>query len=238
MIRAGRRPSVALCVAALCVVLFVPSGHAQPADPSSDSDAARLVGAPWEFTNADRQKVCEVNFKTDRVARGFKVEFDAACGELFPIVKDIAAWRFADNDLLRLVDRNGKTLIEFGEVETGVFEAPTPGVGLLFLQAPGSADPPVRPAEDMFGEWTMTRGDQPVCTLTLDSSGSGGKYPVRLRPNCDPEIVQQGFTAWTMEEGELLMMPSRGTAWRFEEVDAANFRRVPEGANPIALTRQ
>jgi hypothetical protein len=226
-------------LAAVIFVLAFAPGTTFAQAPVGD-DAGRLVGAPWEFSNADRDKVCEVNFKTDRVAQGFKLEFDANCAVLFPLVKDIVAWKFAENDLLRLVDRSGKTLIEFGEVETGVFEAPTPGVGLLFLQAPGSSSPPPppRPADDMFGEWTMTRGGQNVCGLTLDSNGANGRYPVRLRPGCDPTIVQQGFTTWTMEQGELLITPARGAPWRFEEVDAANFKRVPEGANPIAITRQ
>jgi hypothetical protein len=215
-----------------------PSPDTPPAAATGDVDSGRLIGAPWEFTNADRDKVCQLNFKSDKTAQGFKLEFDPNCAALFPIVKDIVAWKFAQNDLLRLVDRSGKTLIEFGEVESGIFEAPTPGVGLLFLQVPGSSAPPPRPADDMFGEWTMTRAGKTVCSLTLDSNGSNGRYPVRLRPGCDPTIVQQNFLWWMMEQGELLMTPSRGAPWRFEEVDAANFKRVPEGANPIALTRQ
>ena len=233
----GCRHGRSVCGAALLVGALVAAASAQNPESLSGSDAARLVGAPWEFSNADRDRVCDVVFKSERAGPGFKVEFDSACGDLFPIVKDIAAWRFADNDLLRLIDRNGKTLIEFGEVETGVFEAPTPGVGLLFLQAPGTAGPPPRSADDMFGDWVVTRAGVPVCTLTLDSNAADGRYPVRLRPGCDPAIAQQGFTSWTMEQGELLLAPARGAPWRFEEVDAANFKRVPEGANPIALQR-
>ncbi|MGN6461432.1 MAG: AprI/Inh family metalloprotease inhibitor [Pseudolabrys sp.] len=222
-------------VSAVVAMLSLASdAFAQAAPP--DSDAARLVGAPWEMANADRDKVCDVTFKTDRATQGSKVEFDPNCGNLFPLVKDIVGWKFADNDLLRLVDANGKTLIEFGEVETGVFEAPTPGVGLLFLQAPGGAVSASRPADDMFGEWVFTRAGKPICNVTLDSNGSGGQYPVKLRPNCDPAIVQQGFTTWAMDQGELLMTPSRGAPWRFEEVDAANFRRIPAGGE-IMLSR-
>lgn len=222
-------------VSAAVAMLSLASGAFAQAAPS-DSDAARLVGAPWEMANADRDKVCDVTFKTDRAAQGSKVEFDPNCGNLFPLVKDIVGWKFAENDLLRLVDANGKTLIEFGEVETGVFEAPTPGVGLLFLQAPGGAVSASRPADDMFGEWVFTRAGKPICNVTLDSNGSGGQYPVKLRPNCDPAIAQQGFTTWTMDQGELLLTPSRGAPWRFEEMDAANFRRIPAG-NEIMLSR-
>lgn len=228
------RTIVFAAVLAACVS---PAASAQNAPQVSDVDAARLVGAPWEFSNADRDKVCGVVFRTDRVPNGFKVDFEKACEDLFPIVRDIEAWRFAESDLLRLLDRNGKTLIEFGEVETGVFEAPTPGVGLLFLQAPGSDGPPLRSADDMFGDWVMTRAGKPVCSLTLSSSGAGDGYLVMLRPDCDDAIVRQGFASWKIDQGELLMSPARGAPWQFEEVDAANFRRVPDTTD-ITLTRQ
>ena len=219
------------------VALAVACGAAaQSALPAPGSDAERLAAAPWELSSADRERICAVRFLTAPAASGFKVEFDAACASLFPVVKDVAAWLFADNDLLRLVDARGKTLIAFGEVETGVFEAPTPGVGLLFLQAPGSAQQASRPADDMFGEWTMTRAGAPICKLTLDSNGADGKYPVLLRPNCDASIVRQRFTHWSMQEGELLLAPAAGALWRFEEVDAATFRRLP-ATDDIALTR-
>jgi hypothetical protein len=39
-----------------------------------------------------------------------------------------------------------------------------------------------------------------------------------------------------MDQGELLLTPSRGAPWRFEEVDAANFRRIPAGGE-IMLSR-
>ena len=219
-----------------CCVAWTCGAAAQAEEPAAGSDAARLAATPWELSSADRERVCTVNFRTARAAHGFAVEFEAACATLFPVVKDVTAWLFADNDLLRLVDARGKTLIEFGEVETGVFEAPTPGVGLLFLQAPGSANQASRPADDMFGDWTMARAGTPICTLTLDSNGSDGKYPLLLRPNCDASIVRQRFTTWSMQEGELLLMPSGGAPWRFEEIDAATFRRVP-ATTDITLAR-
>jgi hypothetical protein len=218
------------CFALVC------GAAAQTLQPAPGSDAARLAAAPWELSSADRERVCSVNFLTVRAAQGYAVEFDAACGGKFPVVKDVAGWLFADNDLLRLVDARGKILIEFGEVETGVFEAPTPGVGLLFLQAPGTAHQTVRAADDMFGEWTMTRAGTAICMLTLDSNGRDGKYPLLLRPGCDASIVRQRFTTWSMEEGELLLMSAADSLWRFEEVDAATFRRVPETTD-ITLTR-
>ena len=54
-------------------------------------------------------------------------------------MNDIAGWTYPNNDLLKLLDAQGRPLVEFSEVEDGIFEAPTPGVGVLFLQAPAAA---------------------------------------------------------------------------------------------------
>ena len=72
---------------------------------------------------------------------GFKVEFDANCGNLFPLVLRVAGWKFPEGDNLFLVDAEGKTLVEFSEVESGIYEAPTPGVGVL---VPAERPPAVR----------------------------------------------------------------------------------------------
>ncbi len=92
-----------------------------------------MIGS-WEFSNADRDKICTATFSSDLTPVGFKVEFDANCGSLFPLVNNIVGWKFPDNDLLYLLDAGGKALVEFSEVEDGIYEAPTPGVGVLFLQ--------------------------------------------------------------------------------------------------------
>jgi hypothetical protein len=89
---------------------------------------------PWEFSNAERNKICTATFKNARAPVGLRVEFDPNCASLFPLVSAVAGWVFPDGDLLRLVDASGATLAEFSEVEDGIFEAPTPGVGVLFLQ--------------------------------------------------------------------------------------------------------
>ena len=102
--------------------------------------AKGLIGT-WEFSNADRDKICTATFKSDPTPVGFKVEFDKNCASLFPLVADVAGWVFPDNDLLRLLDAQRKTLIEFSEVEDSIYEAPTPGLGVLFLQKRGRRRP-------------------------------------------------------------------------------------------------
>ena len=80
---------------------------------------------------------------------GKRVEFDPGCAKQFPFIPEIAGWRLDDNDFLRLLDAQGNSVLEFSEVESGIFEAPKPGEGILFIQNPdrprsGAARPPSR----------------------------------------------------------------------------------------------
>ena len=73
-------------------------------------------------------------------AVGYALTFDANCPTLFPLVRQHCGLEIsAENDLLYLVDAQGRALVEFSEVEDGIFEAPTPGTGVLFLQNPANA---------------------------------------------------------------------------------------------------
>jgi hypothetical protein len=197
--------------------------------PATLGDSAKAMVGAWEFSNADRDKVCTVTFKSDRTTVGFTVEFDKNCTNLFPLVADIAGWNFPENDLLRLLDAQGKSLLEFSEVEDGIYEAPTPGVGVLFLQNAATAAPPPKPPEQVAGDWAIVRGGKPLCQLIL---------AMKIKPGCDPAIARLNFTQWKIDRDELMLAPARGNAWRFEEADANSWRRVPEAANPYSLVRQ
>lgn len=226
----------AVTVRFVLIAVLLGGGVANAQAPAGD--ATKMLGAPWEFSNADREKTCTLTFKPERSAAGYRLEFDKNCVNLFPLVKDIEAWKFADNDLLRLTDARGKSLIEFSEVESGIFEAPTPGVGLLFLQAAGTAGPPPRPAEQMVGNWSVMRGGKSLCTLGLESTAVRDSFVLSVKPNCDQAIARQGFASWRVDGTELLLAPARGNPWRFEEADAVNWKRVPEGPDPVTLVKQ
>ena len=198
--------------------------------------AIGLLGS-WEFSNADRDKVCTATFKTDPTPVGFKVEFDGNCGNLFPLVLRVAGWKFPDNDNLFLLDSDGRALVEFSEVETGMYEAPTPGVGVLFLQA-AAAGPAPKPPEQVAGTWAITRGGKTVCTLALASTVLRDGFTLTTQPGCDAEFARLNVTQWRLDRGELLLVPARGNPWRFEEADGGNWRRVPESAVETLLVRQ
>jgi hypothetical protein len=128
---------VAGVIAFLAVVTSALAQKSVPPAPLGES-AQDLLGG-WELSNAERSKICAATFKNTRVAVGYRVEFDKNCPTQFPVIASVAGWVFPEGDLLRLVDAEGRTLAEFSEVEDGIYEAPTPGVGVMFLQNPAAA---------------------------------------------------------------------------------------------------
>jgi Protease inhibitor Inh len=225
---------VAIVLAAACV-----AGAAVAQAPGQIGESAQRMIGSWEFSNADRDRTCTATFKSDRGPAGLKVEFDANCVNLFPLVRDVAAWKFPDNDLLYLLDAKGKSLVEFSEVEDGIFEAPTPGVGVLFLQNAAAAGAPPKPAEQVAGDWAIVRkGGSPVCVLTLGMTKASDGFGIAVKPGCDAAIARLNFTQWRVDSDQLMLVPSRGNPWRFEEIDTTTWRRIPETADQITLVRQ
>ena len=228
----GRRR---LILIGLAVMVAAPASAQTPA---TLGDSAKAMIGTWEFSNADHDKICTITLKPDPVPVGFKAEFDKNCGTLFPLVNDIAGWNFPENDLLRLLDAQGKSLVEFSEVEDGIYEAPTPGIGVLFLQNAAAAAPPQKPPEQVAGDWAIVRGGKPLCQLTLATAPTEDGMAVKIKPGCDPAIARLNFAQWKIDRDELMLAPARGNPWRFEEADANSWRRVPEAANPYSLVRQ
>jgi hypothetical protein len=225
---------VRIVVIAFMVLLSGPA----LAQKATLNDSAKAMIGGWEFSNADRDKTCTVTFKGDRVAVGLKLEFDANCGNLFPLVRNIVGWKYPDDDLLYLLDAQGKALIEFSEVEDGIFEAPTPGLGVLFLQSPAAAgQAPTKKPADVTGDWIVKRGDGiAICALTLAPTPLRDGYALTVKPGCDSTIAKLNFRQWRLDRGELDLMPADGEPWRFEEVDGV-WRHLSETAARITLER-
>ena len=203
-----------------------------------DSAKGLIATEKWEFSNADRDKVCTVVFKGDPNTVGFKLEFDANCVNLFPLIRDVAGWKYPEDDLLYLLDAQGKALFEFSEVEDGMFEAPTPGLGVLFLQNPTAAAPAaVKKASDVAGDWVVKRGNGvAVCTLTLAATPQDDGFALTTKPGCNPAIANLKFGQWRLVENLLVLVPATGDPWRFEDVDGS-WRRLSESTDLITLER-
>jgi hypothetical protein len=220
---------------ALLLALGAAPAHAQQATAEL---IATMTGGAWEISNAERDKSCTALFRADASAGGHKVEFDRACANVFPMTRDVVAWGRAPNDGVTLLGRGGAILLEFTEVEAGLFEGERPGEGLYFMQNV-AAGPAWRTAEQMTGDWVLMRGPgRPVCALTLSNTAAAQNgFAVRVKPGCDQAITRFAPATWRMDRGELVLA-GRGAAWRFEESDPVTWRRVPATADGLSLVRQ
>jgi protease inhibitor Inh len=145
----------------------------------------------------------------------------------------LGTWEFSS------ADARGKSLAEFSEVETGMFEAPTPGYGVLFLQNAADVGSQPVPIEQVVGEWVLMRGNgKPLCSITLSTAPAEEGFALTVKPGCDPTIARLNFKRWQIDRDELMLSPARGNAWRFEQNDANSWQRVPESANSYTLVRQ
>jgi hypothetical protein len=203
------------------------------------NDQAKTMLGTWEFSNADRDKTCSVTFKADRATSGYRLEYDPKCAEDFPLLRDVAGWTYSDNDLLHFVDPRGKSLVEFSEVESGMYEAPTPGFGVLFLQNSAETAAQPVPLDQVTGDWALMRGaGKPLCTITLLTDPVNEGFAVTTKPDCDPSIARLKFVRWRLDRDELVITPASSNVWRFEQQDANTWERVPESSNPYRLVRQ
>lgn len=227
------RAALALLVAAALVLGAAPALAQAPGDPN-----ATLTDGAWEISNAERDKSCTAVFRNDTTPGGRKVEFGPACAGAFPVTRDVTAWTRGPNDAVQLVDRGGRILLEFTEVEGGLYEGERPGEGLYFMQSV-AAGATWRTAEQMTGDWAVVRGaGRPVCVLTLSNNPAPAEtFAVRVKPGCDATVTRFAPVTWKMDRGELVLN-GRGQPWRFEEGDAVTWRRIPAAADGFVLVRQ
>jgi hypothetical protein len=218
----------------------VPGQGVQPQNPPPQnglSDAINAMIGAWEFSNADHDRVCHFNFRSDPVTGGFKLDIDKNCPNLFPSTKDMVAWSLDHYGDLRLLDAQGKEVVELTEVEGGMYDGFTPEEGRYILQA--AAAVPTLSADDMVGDWAVARGaGKPICVLTLANSPAGDALALTVKPGCDPFVMRFAPSAWRIDQGALVLLSARGQNWQFEENDAKTWQRVPETADPILLMRQ
>jgi hypothetical protein len=244
------RRTAAPFVALLWIALLGGSASAQlvtePVAPPEQTQSAaprdyvKSVLGAWEFSNSARDKLCGITLRGEAGSNGQRLDIGKDCGAVFPFIKDVVAWKFAENDFLRLFDAKGEVIIEFSEVEMGLFESLKAGEGVMFLQSAASAGPPPRTTDQMTGEWAIVRGaGRPVCGLTLTNRASGPDgFALRLKPGCDTAVTRFNPTVWQMDRSELVLMSARGETWRFEETDPKTWQRIPERAEPILMVRQ
>jgi Protease inhibitor Inh len=194
----------------------------------------------WELSTTERSKTCVVTLKSDSSPQGLKLELEPGCAAALPFTKDIASWNIKGLDIVRLQDAAGQPVIDFTEVESGIFEGLRQGEGIYILQNLAAARSLAKSMDQMIGDWSMVRGNgRPVCGLTLtNTEATTDNFQVFLKPRCDPAVAAFKPTMWRLERGELLLMSANGDVWRFEADDNAQWRLVPDSADPLVMLRQ
>jgi hypothetical protein len=213
------------------------------ASPAEAQDAASLkkeMIGQWELSTTDRSKTCVVTLNGDASAQGLKLELEPACAAALPFTREITSWSIKGLDIVRLQDAKQEAVLDFTEVETGIFEGVRPNEGVYILQNLAAARSLAKSQDQMIGDWAMVRGNgQTVCGLTLTNNDAGhDNFQVFLKPKCDSLIASFAPTAWRLERGQILLMSDRGETWRFEADDNAQWRLVPDSADPLIMLRQ
>ena len=232
-------PRLCALIAFVVVAATAALARAQtlPAPPTSD-DTKDLVGG-WEISNSDRDKRCAVTFSTDPAPGGQMLTLDPDCPNAFPAFKAIAAWKFGPNDVVQLIDATGTAIIEFAEVESGMYEGRREGEGLLFMQAQAALKAEIRSSDQMFGDWKLLRElDKTLCVVTLSNAADGaGGFKVTVKPGCNAAIVGFGPATWKLDTDQLVLAGRNGV-WRFSESDPTVWERIPLSTDPLIMMRQ
>jgi hypothetical protein len=206
-------------------------------------DAATLkkeMIGQWELSTTERSKTCVVTLKPDTTAQGLKLELEPNCATALPFTKDIVGWSVKGLDIVRLEDAKGEAVIDFTAVESGIFEGMRSGEGIYILQNLAAARSLAKSMDQMIGDWAMVRGSgATICGLTLTNNDAGNdNFQVFLKPKCDPTVAAFAPTQWRLERGQIMLMSDRGEIWRFEADDNAQWRLVPDSADPLIMLRQ
>ena len=211
--------------------------------PGQAQNAAALkkdMVGQWELSTTERSKTCVVTLKPDAAPRGLALELEPDCAKALPFTSAIVGWDVKGLDIVRLQDSSGQGVIDFTEVESGILEGMRSGEGIYILQNLAAARQLTRSMDQMIGDWSVMRGNgRAICGLTLtNTEAEADNFQVFLKPRCDPAVASFKPTMWRLERGELLMLSTSGEVWHFEPDDNAQWRRVPDAADPMVLVRQ
>jgi hypothetical protein len=212
--------------------------------PARAQDAGTLrknMIGQWELSTTERSKTCVVTLKPDATPQGLKLELEPGCAAALPFTKDITGWNVKGlGDIVRLQDATGEAVIDFTEVEAGILEGVRTGEGVYILQNLAAARSLAKSMDQMIGDWAMVRGNgNTVCGLTLTNNDAGNdNFQVFLKPKCDSAVAAFAPTQWRLERGQILLMSNNGEVWRFEADDNAQWRLVPDSADPLVMLRQ
>ena len=221
-------------IAFLSSLVLVPPAQAQ----QQDALKKEMIGQ-WELSTTERSKTCVVTMKNENTPQGLKLELEPGCAAALPFTQDIKAWSIKGLDIVRMQDATGASVIDFTEVESGIFEGLRQGEGVYILQNLAAARSLAKSMDQMIGDWQMVRGNgRPICALTLtNTEATGDNFQVFLKPRCDPAVAAFGPVQWRLERGQIILQSKNGDTWQFEADDNAQWRRVPDSADGLVMLR-
>ncbi len=219
-------------------LLFLAALASAASAQQQDTLKKEMIGQ-WELSTTERSKTCVVTMKTEGAAQALKIELEPACAAALPFTKEIVAWSIKGLDIVRLQDAGGQPVIDFTEVESGIFEGLRQGEGVYILQNLAAARSLAKSMDQMIGDWQMVRGNgRQVCGLTLtNTETTADNFQVFLKPKCDPAIAAFGPVQWRLDRGQIILMSKAGDTWQFEADDNAQWRRVPDTADGLIMLR-
>jgi hypothetical protein len=223
----------------LAAALLAIAGGVGPASSQDAGSLKKEMIGQWELATTERSKTCVVTLKGDATAQGFRLELEPSCAAALPFTKDITAWNIKGLDIVRLQNAAGESVVDFTEVESGIFEGLRTGEGVYILQNLAAARALAKSMDQMIGDWSMVRGNgQAICGLTLTNTDAGqDNFQVFLKPKCDPAVTAFAPTVWRLDHGQMLLMSQNGETWQFEADDNAQWRKVPDSADPLIMLR-
>jgi hypothetical protein len=232
---AGLRNLASLVIVTALACIGAPTAWAQDAQAL----VSGMVGQ-WELATAERSKTCVLTLSADKAAGGMRVELDSGCAAALPFTATVAAWSVRGLDIVRLQNAAGDAVIDLTEVESGIFEGVRTGEGVYLLQDLAAARALTRSMDQMIGEWALMRGSgRTLCHMTLtNTEADGDNFKVFLNGGCGPSVTGFNPVMWRLERGEIILTAANGQSWHFQADDNARWRRVPEEADPLVLSRQ
>jgi hypothetical protein len=223
----------------LATVVMLTTGGSVASAQNASTLKKDMIGQ-WELSTTERSKTCVVTLTGDPSPQGLKLDLEPGCAAALPFTKGITAWTVAGLDIVRLQTATGEPVIDFTEVESGIFEGRRENEGIYILQNLAEARSLARSMDQMIGDWAFVRGNgQAICGITLTNTEvPPDNFQAFLKPKCDPAIAGFKPEVWRLEHGEILLMSANGDTWHFQADDNAQWRLVPDTTNPLILVRQ
>lgn len=208
-------------------------------DEASQRLAERLAG-PFRLASADGERGCDLTLALQPAGAGLAVTLDRAACAAIAFSAQVSAWVPDPSGAIRLLNEHGRAVAEFTEATGGSFEALREGDGVYFLAPPSASDGIPATAEEVMGEWLLSRqAGVPVCRWTLsDAHAARGGYLLQVAPDCDDSLARFGPATWELSGGNILVRGvAEGPTIRFARQEDGTWARVPERGRPLLMTR-